>query len=244
MTSAEYNERAVGRRIPTKRRPNADRSLTTLRLQGGKVAATIYLQKGGMKSLQTIGVIGAGTMGTGIAQVCTLAGLSISMLDVDKQRVAHGHDAVAGGLERLVKKAKLSAAARDAALGRLHGTTDYGALRACDLIIEAATENEALKLQILREVDAVAPPGAILATNTSSVSITKLAAQPGARRSLHRHAFLQPGARDGAGRDRSRIADERRNTNEAEALARKLGKSPIDVKDAPGFVVNRLLCRC
>ena len=195
-----------------------------------------------MKSLQTIGVIGAGTMGTGIAQVCTLAGLSISMLDVDKQRVAHGHDAVAGGLERLVKKAKLSAAARDAALGRLHGTTDYGALRACDLIIEAATENEALKLQILREVDAVAPPGAIVATNTSSISIAKLAASTGrAPRFVGMH-FFNPVPVMALVEVVHAPRTEPSTIEAAVALAKRLGKTPVVVKDSPGFVVNRLLC--
>ena len=111
-----------------------------------------------MTSPQTIGVIGAGTMGSGIAQVCALAGLSVVMIDVDETRVARGRDAIASGLERLVKKAKLSAADRDAALGRLHGATDYGALATADLVIEAATENEALKLKILRQVDALAKP--------------------------------------------------------------------------------------
>ena len=82
-----------------------------------------------------IGVIGAGTMGTGIVQVCTLAGLSTVMMDVDAERVARGREAVASGLERLLKKAKLSAVDRDAALGRLRGTTDDGALRTCDFII-------------------------------------------------------------------------------------------------------------
>ena len=107
-----------------------------------------------MTTAQTIGVIGAGTMGNGIAHVCALAGLSVVMLDVDEKRVTKGRDAIASGLERLVKKSKLSAADRDAALGRLRATTDYGALADGDFIVEAATEDEALKLKILRQVDA------------------------------------------------------------------------------------------
>jgi 3-hydroxybutyryl-CoA dehydrogenase len=195
-----------------------------------------------MASLRTIGVIGAGTMGTGIAQVCALAGLSVSMLDVDEQRVAQGRDAVARGLERLVKKAKLSAAARDAALGRLQGGTDYSILRNCDFVIEAATENQALKLEILREVDACASRDAILATNTSSISIAKLAAATGrAARFVGMHFFnpvpvmalveVVHGPRTAPF-----------TIEAAVELAKRLGKTPVVVKDSPGFAVNRLLC--
>src|SRR4029079_11122508 len=101
-----------------------------------------------MNTTQTIGVIGAGTMGTGIAQVCAVAGLSVVMLDVDAVRAARGRDAVAAALERLVKKGTLTVAERSAALGRLDTSADYGALSGCDFIIEAATENETLKLEI------------------------------------------------------------------------------------------------
>jgi 3-hydroxybutyryl-CoA dehydrogenase len=195
-----------------------------------------------MASLRTIGVIGAGTMGTGIAQVCALAGRSVSMLDVDEQRVAQGRDAVARGLERLVKKAKLSAAARDAALGRLQGGTDYSILRNCDFVIEAATENQALKLEILREVDACASRDAILATNTSSISIAKLAAATGrAARFVGMHFFnpvpvmalveVVHGPRTAPF-----------TIEAAVELAKRLGKTPVVVKDSPGFAVNRLLC--
>jgi len=193
-------------------------------------------------SPRTIGVIGAGTMGTGIAQACALAGLSVSMLDVDAQRVSHGRDAVADGLERLVRKAKLSTAERDAAVARLRGTTDYGALRTCDFIIEAATENEPLKLQILGEVDAVAPPGAILATNTSSISIAKLAAATGrAPRFVGMH-FFNPVPMMALVEVVHGPRTERSTVEAAVALARRLGKTPVVVKDSPGFVVNRLLC--
>jgi len=134
------------------------------------------------------------------------------------------------------------AAAKDAALKRIHGTTDYGALKDCDLVIEAATENEALKLEILRKVDAVAKPAALLATNTSSISITKLAAatrRPAQFLGMH---FFNPvplmtlvelirGLQ---------TADE--TVQSVEAFAKRLGKTPIVVRNSPGFVVNRLLC--
>ncbi|MGH8518490.1 MAG: 3-hydroxyacyl-CoA dehydrogenase NAD-binding domain-containing protein, partial [Panacagrimonas sp.] len=129
-----------------------------------------------MSTSQTVGVIGAGTMGNGIAQTCAVAGIKAVMIDVSDAALKKGTDTIAGSLERLVKKDKLAAADRDAALGRVSTTTDYAALTGCDLVIEAATENVALKIEILRKVDALAKPEAIVATNTSSISITRLAA--------------------------------------------------------------------
>ena len=195
-----------------------------------------------MNSPQTIGVIGAGTMGNGIAHVCALAGLSVVMLDVDEQRVAKGRDAIASSLERLVKKAKLSAAERDAALGRLRGTTDYGALGGGDFIVEAATEDEALKLKILRQVDAAAKNDAVLATNTSSISITRLAAaMKRPARFVGLHFFNPVPLMSLVEVVRGRTTDDA-TVEAALALAKRLGKTPVVVKDSPGFVVNRLLC--
>ena len=195
-----------------------------------------------MTSPQTIGIIGAGTMGTGIAQVCALAGLSAVMMDVDEERVARGRSGIGGALEQLVKKAKLSAADRDTALGRLRGTTDYGALRDCDFVIEAATENEAVKLKILRQVEALARDGAIVATNTSSISITKLgAALKRPARFVGLHFFNPVPLMALVEVVRGRQTDDT-TVEAAAALAKHLGKTPVVVKDSPGFVVNRLLC--
>jgi len=195
-----------------------------------------------MTTPQTIGVIGAGTMGAGIAQVGALSGLSVVMLDVDEKRVAKGRDAIAGGLERLVKKEKLSAAERDAALGRLRGTTDYGALGEGDFIVEAATEDEALKLKILRQVDAAAKNDAVLATNTSSISITRLAAaMKRPARFVGLHFFNPVPLMSLVEVVRGRTTDDS-TVEAAVALAKRLGKTPVVVKDSPGFVVNRLLC--
>jgi 3-hydroxybutyryl-CoA dehydrogenase len=195
-----------------------------------------------MTSPQTVGVIGAGTMGIGIAQACVLAGLEVAMIDVDEQLIARGRDAVANGLDRLLKKAKLSAADRDAALGRLRGGTDYAVLRTCDFIIEAATEEEALKLKILRQVDAVAKDDAIVATNTSSISITKLGTttkRPS--RFVGLHFFNPVPVMALVEVVRGRQTDDS-TVEAASALAKRLGKTPVVVKDSPGFVVNRLLC--
>jgi len=195
-----------------------------------------------MTSPQTIGIIGAGTMGTGIAQVCALAGLSAVIMDVDEERVARGRSGIGSALEQLVKKAKLSAADRDTALGRLRGTTDYGALSGCDFIVEAATEDEPLKLKILRQVDAVAKDDAIVATNTSSISITKLgAALKRPARVVGLHFFNPVPLMALVEVVRGRQTDDT-TVEAAAALAKHLGKTPVVVKDSPGFVVNRLLC--
>lgn len=190
-----------------------------------------------------VGVIGAGAMGSGIAQVCALAGLLVVMIDVDEERVARGSAAVAAGLDRLVEKGKLSRGERDIALARIRGATDYSALRVCDLIVEAATENPGLKLGILREqVAPRARPDAVLATNTSSISITKLAAgMPHPQRFVGLHFFNPVPAMALVEVVRGRETSEA-TVDAAVALAKRLGKTPVVVKDSPGFVVNRLLC--
>jgi 3-hydroxybutyryl-CoA dehydrogenase len=195
-----------------------------------------------MTSLQTIGVIGAGTMGTGIAQVCGLAGLPVVMVDVDETRIARGRNAVASGLDRLLKRAKLSAADRDAVLGRLRGITDYGALRDCDLVIEAATENEGLKIKILQQVNTLVRGDAILATNTSSISITSLVAAAGRPQRFVGLHFFNPVAVMTLVEVVSGRETDGSIVEAASAFAKRIGKTPVQIKDSPGFVVNRLLC--
>jgi 3-hydroxybutyryl-CoA dehydrogenase len=125
--------------------------------------------------IEIVGVIGAGTMGNGIAQICATAGLQVVMTDIADAAVQRGLATVGSSLERLVKKEKMTAADREAALGRIIGTTDKTRLANCDLVIEAATENEDLKLKILKDLSAALNPRALMATNTSSISITRLA---------------------------------------------------------------------
>jgi len=127
-------------------------------------------------NIQRIGVVGAGTMGNGIAQACAVAGIPVTMTDIAAAPLERGIKTVDASLDRLVKKDKLSAADKSAALARINATTDLAELGAVDLIIEAATENLALKLELFAKLDAAAKPEAILASNTSSISITKLAA--------------------------------------------------------------------
>src|SRR5690349_7097565 len=129
-----------------------------------------------MEHAPTIAVIGAGTMGTGIAQVCALAGLSVFLMDLDEQRVARGLETVTTAIARMREKGKLTEDAAHGARGRLFGTTRADTLRHCDFVVEAATEDVALKTRLLRDLDEAARADAILATNTSSISIAKLAA--------------------------------------------------------------------
>ena len=126
--------------------------------------------------IEQIGIVGAGTMGNGIAQVCAAAGLSVTMTDISEAALTKGVSVVTGSLERMVNKQKMTDADRQAALARIATTTDSAKLATCDLVIEAATENEELKIKILKDLCTKLRPSALLATNTSSISITKLAA--------------------------------------------------------------------
>ena len=195
-----------------------------------------------MSTVKTVGVIGAGTMGNGIAQACAASGVDAVMVDVADAALEKGRAAIASSLERLVKKDKLSAADRDAALARVRTTTRYDELAHVDLVIEAATENPAIKIEILRKVDAIAKKAAVIASNTSSISITQLAAVTArADRFLGMH-FFNPVPMMALVELIRGLQTSDATVAAAEALARKLGKTPIVVKNSPGFVVNRLLC--
>ncbi|MET4202550.1 3-hydroxybutyryl-CoA dehydrogenase [Bradyrhizobium sp. LA8.1] len=192
--------------------------------------------------INTVGIIGAGTMGNGIAQICAAAGLSVVMVDISDAAVNRGLSTVGGSLERLVKKEKMSAADREEALKRITGTTDRAKLADCDLVIEAATENEELKVKILKDLCATLSPRTLLATNTSSISITKLAAatdRPDRFIGMH---FFNP-VPVMALLELIRGLQTSDDTH-AKALdfAKRVGKVAITAKNSPGFAVNRILC--
>jgi 3-hydroxybutyryl-CoA dehydrogenase len=195
-----------------------------------------------MSTIRTVGVVGAGTMGNGIAQACAVAGLDAVMIDVADAAVQKGTAAIAASLERLVRKDKLTAEAKGQALARVRGGTDYAALADADFVVEAATERVDLKLDILRKVDAIARPGVIVASNTSSISITQLAAvTKRAERFLGMH-FFNPVPMMALVELIRGLATSDATLEEARALAVALGKTPIVVRNSPGFVVNRILC--
>jgi 3-hydroxybutyryl-CoA dehydrogenase len=189
-----------------------------------------------------IGVIGAGTMGSGIAQICGAAGLQVVMLDVSDAALARGVAAIGASLDRLVKKEKIKSPERDAAMARIRTATDYAELSTADLVIEAATENLEIKRTILKRTDELLPAESILATNTSSLSITGLAAATShPERFIGMHFFnpvpllplveLIPGLLTGE------TVRER-----AARFIGSLGKTAIHARNAPGFAVNRILC--
>ena len=192
-------------------------------------------------NIQTIGVIGAGTMGNGIAQACAVSGLNVVMVDIDEAAVQRGIATVSGSLDRLVKKDKLTADAKAAAMARIQGSTDYNALKPAQLVIEAATENEGLKRKILAQLDDLLPAETLVATNTSSISITKLAAatkRPDRFIGMH---FFNPVPMMALVEVIRGLQTSDATHDAVFAMAKSLGKTPITVKNAPGFVVNRIL---
>ena len=192
-------------------------------------------------SVSTIGIIGAGVMGSGIAQVAAMKGINVVLLDVDEKAVRKGIDAVEGRLGKVVAKNKMTSAEKEAAVGRIKGTTAYEGLKPAGVIIEAATEDYDLKTRILKQVDTLVGAESIVASNTSSVSITKLASamsHPDRFVGLH---FFNPVPVMSLVEIVRGLETSDATHDAAAALAAQLGKSPITVKSAPGFVVNRIL---
>lgn len=193
-------------------------------------------------SVKTVGVVGAGTMGNGIAQACAVVGVDVIMVDIAEAAVLRGLSAVTGSLDRLLKKEKISAADKEAAISRIRGTTDYDDLKGADLVIEAATEDELLKRRILKQVDGIAKPTAILASNTSSISITKLAAATSHPHRFVGMHFFNPVPMMALVEIIRGLQTDDATVAAVDAFAKRLGKTPITVQNSPGFVVNRLLC--
>ena len=192
-------------------------------------------------SITTVGIIGAGTMGNGIAQACAVSGIRVVMVDISDAAVQKGLATVAGSLDRLIKKEKITQADKDAALARIQTSTRYEDLQAAQLVIEAATENYELKLKILQQVDGIVAPEVIIASNTSSISITKLAAATSrADRFIGMH-FFNPVPMMALVEIIRGLQTSDATHEAVKQLAVALGKSPITVKNAPGFVVNRIL---
>jgi 3-hydroxybutyryl-CoA dehydrogenase len=193
-------------------------------------------------SLSKIAVIGAGTMGNGIAQVSAAAGLDVLMVDVSEAALDRGFAAIGASLDRLVKKDKLSAAERALVRSRISGSIDYAELAAADLVIEAATENLDIKRRIMQQADAAMRRDAVLATNTSSISITALAAattRP--ERVIGMHFFNPVPVMALVELIRGLLTSEATQAGAAEFI-RLIGKTAINAKNSPGFAVNRILC--
>lgn len=193
-------------------------------------------------NIRHIGIVGAGTMGNGIAQVCAVAGLKVTMVDIADAALQRGVKTIASSLERLVQKEKLKAEDKAAALQRVATAVGNQALADCDFVVEAATENLEIKLRILRELDGLLRPDAVIATNTSSISISQIAAvlsRP--ERCIGVHFFNPVPVMQLVELIRGlQTSDETHKA--AVELAQAIGKTPITVRNSPGFVVNRILC--
>jgi 3-hydroxybutyryl-CoA dehydrogenase len=190
---------------------------------------------------ETIAVVGAGQMGSGIAHVAALSGYPVTMIDVADAALVKGRATIAGNLDRQLKKGTIDAPTRDAALSRISTSTALDASAGAAVVIEAATERTDLKYRIFEDLDRLATPGAILATNTSSISITAIAARtrrPDAVIGMH---FMNPVPVMQLVEVIRGLATSDDTTTRVLDLARALGKTPVEVNDAPGFVANRVL---
>ncbi|MFN4959475.1 MAG: 3-hydroxybutyryl-CoA dehydrogenase [Burkholderiales bacterium] len=193
-------------------------------------------------AIKTIGVIGAGTMGSGIAQAFSAKGFNVILQDVSDAALEKGVAAISNSLDRLIKKGVATTDEKAQTLKHISSTTNVADLAKADLVIEAATENESVKIKILQGVEAVLRPETIIATNTSSLSITKLAAatkRPDKMVGMH---FFNPVPMMALVEIIRGLQTSESTVDAVTELAKAVGKTPIGVKNSAGFVVNRILC--
>lgn len=191
--------------------------------------------------INSIGVVGAGTMGNGIAQVCAMAGLDVIMVDISDAALLRGRQSIEGSLDKLLRKGSLDEAGQRDILGRLRSSTDKHALLDTDLVIEAATEAEALKLQILKDIDAIVGPQTLIASNTSSISITKLAAATGRPDRFIGMHFFNPVPVMALVELIRGLQTSDSTQDAAEDFVARIHKTAISARNSPGFAVNRIL---
>lgn len=191
--------------------------------------------------IKTVGVIGAGQMGAGIIQVMALAGYDIVLIDVSQEQIDRALDQVAKLTERQVSKGTLDGCLRETALARIKAGIDYSLLGDCDLIIEAATENEGVKREILRQVVEHASPDALIASNTSSISITRLAAATDRPERFIGIHFMNPVPAMKLVELIRGIATDEPVFQACKAMIERLDKTAVTAEDFPAFIVNRIL---
>jgi len=192
-------------------------------------------------NINTVGVIGAGTMGNGITQVCAAAGLSVTMQDISVDQLQQGMDTIAGSMDRMIKKEKINEEDKQKTLAKIKSSTDLQALSEVDIVIEAATENEALKLKIFTQLDQLCKPEAILASNTSSISLTRIAgATQRADQVIGMH-FMNPVPMMALVEIIRGLQSSDETYQQVHQLSEYIGKVPVEAKDSPGFVGNRIL---
>lgn len=188
-----------------------------------------------------IAVIGAGQMGNGIVHVFAQSGLPVTMIDVSNDALARGRSTIEKNLERQLKKGTVTEADRDATLSRITTSADLSAASDATLVVEAATEAVDLKYRIFGDLDRIAPAGAILASNTSSISITEIAARTKRPEQVIGMHFMNPVPVMQLVEIIRGLATSDATTEKVVALSRQLGKTPVEVNDYPGFVANRIL---
>ena len=192
--------------------------------------------------MKNITVIGAGTMGNGIAHVFAQSGFDVTLVDISDAALQKALATIGKNLDRMIKKEKITEADKAATLGRIQTNTNLATgVSAADLVVEAATENVDLKLKIFRDMDANAPKGCILSTNTSSISITKIAAVTGRPEQVIGMHFMNPVPVMKLVEVIRGYATSDATTNTVMEMSKKLGKVPVEVNDYPGFVANRIL---
>ena len=192
-------------------------------------------------SIKTVGIVGAGTMGNGIAQVCAIAGLKVIMQDIGQAQVDKGVSTITTSLDRMIKKEKISEEDKSAALANVTTTIELETLSQVDIVIEAATENEALKLGVFGQLDKICKKEAILASNTSSISLTRIAgATQRADQVIGMH-FFNPVPMMALVEVIRALQTSDETCLAVHQMSEAIGKVPVEAKDSPGFVGNRII---
>jgi 3-hydroxybutyryl-CoA dehydrogenase len=191
--------------------------------------------------IKTLGIVGAGQMGSGIAQVASACGLNVIMNDIGQEFLDRGFSAIGNSLSRLIKKEKISPDERDAVMSRIKGSTQISDMGEVDFVVEAATENDELKRALFSELDGICAPGVILASNTSSISITKIAGATKRPQQVIGMHFMNPVPM-------MRLVEIIKGLDTSDETARvtrdltiKMNKTPVEANDFPGFISNRIL---
>ena len=191
--------------------------------------------------IKTFGVVGAGQMGNGIAHVAAASGLEVIMHDISSELVERGIQTITKNLNRGVEKGRMTEAERDAVLGRVKTSTDLKNMASADFVVEAATENEPIKFQIFKDLDNICNPGVILATNTSSIPIGRIAAQTGRPEKVIGMHFMNPVPIMKLVEVIRGLPTSEETFKTTWELSEKFGKTPAEANDYPGFISNRIL---
>jgi 3-hydroxybutyryl-CoA dehydrogenase len=192
-------------------------------------------------TINVLGIVGSGQMGSGIAQVAAACGLTVVMNDIKDEFVERGYKTIEGSLGRMVKKEKITLAEQQTILNRIEASTSLEDMIRADYVVEAATENEPLKLKIFEDLDEFCKPEIILASNTSSISITKIAAATKRPEKVIGMHFMNPVPMMKLVEIINGLATDEETTRTTQELAVKMGKTPVPANDFPGFVANRIL---